>query len=101
MMNIKEFDISTAERGQEVSEEVYNNFLNLMPPISLKGGQGWVAGFQVGEPYCHRMDSRSGKWKAMFATFTASGDRYFYHGINFAGEVDSRQFIEEPKGYAR
>ena len=90
-----EFDISTAQRGQEVSEEVYNHFLNIMPPISLNGGQGWFSGFQVGEPYCHRDDTRNGRWRPMFATFTSAGDRYFYQGINFAGEVDSRPYIKD------
>ena len=90
-----EFDISTAKRGQEVSEEVYEHFLNIMPPISLNGGQGWPAGFQVGEPYCHRDDTRTGKWRPMFATFTSCGGRYFYQGINFAGEVDSRPYVKE------
>lgn len=92
---MKEFDISTAERGQEVTEEVYNHFLNVLPPISLKGGQGWPAGFQMGEPWRHREDTRNGRWRPMFATFTNSGDRYFYQGINFAGEVDSRPYEKE------
>lgn len=92
---IKEFDSATAERGQEITEETYYDFLDIMPPISLKGGQGWAAGFQMGEPYCHRTDTRTGKWRAMFMTFTSSGGRYFYQGINFAGEVDSRPFAKD------
>ena len=96
-----EFDISTAQRGQEVSEETYYNFLNCMPPISLKGGQGWPAGFQVGEPYCHREDARSGACRPMFGTFTCCSGRYYYQGVNFAGEVDSREHVKEPTGYAR
>lgn len=87
------FDISTASRGQEITEEVYNNFLNCLPPIGLKGGQGWYAGFQLGEPYCHRTDVRSGKWRGMYATFTSSEGRYYYQGINFAGEVNSAPFV--------
>lgn len=101
MNEIKEFDPGTAERGQEVTEDVYDNFLNIMPPISLRGGQGWQAGFQVGEPYCHRDDTRTGKWRPMFMTFTTSGGRYYYQGINFAGEVDSWPYVADPTGYAR
>ena len=89
------FDIATSERGQEITEEVYLNFLNVMPPISLKGGQGWPAGFQVSEPYCHRTDSRTGRWSGMYATFTSCNQRYFYQGINFAGEVNSVPYIDE------
>ena len=81
-----------APRGSEVSEEVYNNYLNIMPPISLKGGQGACAGFQMGEPYCHRTDKRNGKWRPLFATFTTINGRFFYHGLNFAGEIDSRPY---------
>lgn len=99
MSEIREFDPSTAVRGQEVTQEVYEHFLNVLPPIRLKGGQGWYAGFQMSEPYCHRGDkrlagSKCDTWRAMYMTFTASGNRYFYQGINFAGEVDSREFVE-------
>lgn len=88
------FDMANAERGQEITAEVYNNFLNCMPPIGLKGGQGWPAGFQIGEPYCHRTDTRTRKWRGMYATFTTSSGRYFYQGINFAGEVDSSTYVD-------
>ena len=91
----KEFDPGTAERGQEITADAYNDFLNLLPPISLRGGQGWSGGFQVSEPYCHREDTRTGKWRAMYMTFTRSGERCYYQGINFAGEVDSRPYIKE------
>lgn len=80
------------ERGQRVTQEVYENCLNVLPPIGLKGGQGYWAGFQVGEPYCHKVDQRTGKWRPMFATFTMAGNEYVYQGINFAGEVDSRPY---------
>ena len=101
MSDIKLFDASTAERGQEVTRETYEAFFNVMPPISLKGGQGWLAGFQMGEPYCHREDARNGKWRPMFMTFTRIGEHCYYQGVNFAGEVDSRPHVKEPTGYAR
>lgn len=101
MSEIPPFDYATAQRGQEVSQETYDNNLNIMPPIGLRGGQGWLAGFQVGEAYCHRTDTRNGAWRPMFATFTCSGGRYFYQGVNFAGEIDSRPFVKEPDGYAK
>lgn len=94
ILTMDTFDMGTAKRGQEITEEVYSNFLNCMPPVGLKGGQGWAAGFQLGEPYCHRTDTRTNKWRPMFATFTTSNGRYFYQGINFAGEVDSSGFTD-------
>lgn len=94
ILTMDTFDMATAKCGQEITEEVYNNFLNCMPPIGLKGGQGWFAGFQLGEPYRHRTDTRTGKWRPMFATFTAGNGRYFYQGINFAGELGSSVFTD-------
>lgn len=94
ILDMDTFDMAVAKRGQEITEEVYNNFLDCMPPISLKGGQGWPAGFQLGEPYCHRTDLRTGKWRGMYATFTSGNSRYFYQGINFPGEVDSTSYVD-------
>lgn len=95
MLTMDDFSCSTANRGDEVSREVYEWFLNILPPINLKGGQGWPAGFQVGEPYCHRTDVRTDRWRAMYHTFTSSNGRYYFQGVNFAGEVDSRQFVDK------
>lgn len=92
--NMDTFDMAVAKRGQEITEEVYNHFLNCMPPIGLRSGQGCAAGFQLGEPYCHRTDLRNGKWRGMYATFTSSSGRYFYQGINFPGEIDSTTHVD-------
>lgn len=99
MNEIKTFNFKTAERGQEVTKEVYEHFLTIMPPISLRNGQGWAAGFQVGEAYNHVTDARTGRWRPLFATFTSSGDHYFYQGNNFAGEVDSRLYFDEKENF--
>ena len=80
------------ERGTYGTEEVYMDALNMLPPINLHGGQGYFAGFQVGEPYCHKVDKRTGKWRPMFGTFTSNNGVFIYHGVNFAGEVDSREY---------
>ncbi len=83
-----------AERGDEVSQEIYDNMLNIMPPISLRGGQGYYAGFQVGEAYCHKED-KEGRFRPQFMTFVKSEDKCYYMGINFAGYVDSRDMEAE------
>ena len=88
------FDMAVAKRGQEVTEEVYNHFLNCMPPIGLRECQGYSAGFQVGEPYQHRTDLRTGRWRGMYATFTSGNGKYFYQGINFPGEINSTAYVE-------
>ena len=37
------------EIGDKIDEKLYNYFLDVLPPFSLKGGQGIHAGFQVSE----------------------------------------------------
>lgn len=68
----------------EIDEEAYNYFLNVMPPRTLRHGY-----FQVGEPYSHCKDA-NGNWKAVWPTFckgqNADGSRkYVYLGNCFAG----------------
>ena len=71
----------------EISEELYNDMLNVMPPIYLRKSP--YCGFQVGEPYCHREDAK-GRWRAKFMTFVHIGERFFYAGIHFGGECEWR-----------
>ena len=59
--------------------------------------EGWAGGFQVGEPHRHVEDLRTGKWRALYATFTSRDGRYFFQGYNFAGEVDSRPYMNDPE----
>lgn len=68
-----------AKPGDEVDEETYNYFLDILPPVTLKHGY-----FQVGEPYSHAEDE-SGKWRATWTTFIHEGDKYYYLGHCFAG----------------
>lgn len=75
-----------AKRGDEISEEIYYEMLNVMPPISLKGGQNVDCGFQVGEPDDHREDE-NGNWRARYMTFAKKDGKCYYYGINFAGRV--------------
>ena len=90
---MERFDINTAQRGQEVAQEVYEYFLNILPPRSINGGQGYFAGFQVGEAYSHELDTRTGKLRPMYATFVSRDGKYYYMGINFPGEVNSDEFV--------
>ena len=68
--------------GDQVDEEVFNHFLNILPPRTMRTGY-----FQVGEPVDHRKDPKTGKYKATWATFIENGNgQYFYLGNCFAGE---------------
>lgn len=73
-----------AKPGDEVDEETYNHFLDILPPVTMKHGY-----FQVGEPYSHREDDE-GRWRATWATFIQEGDKYYYLGHCFAGETVNR-----------
>lgn len=94
---MEEFILSAAYRGQNITKEEHDYFLEVFPPISLKFNPDWSAGFQMGEASNHREDKRSGKYRPMFHTFTYDGNHCYYQGINFASEVDSRPYvIDEP-----
>lgn len=71
----------------EVSEEVYNDMLNVLPPIYLPASP--YSGFQTGEPYDHAEDE-NGKWRARYMTFVHVGTRFFYTGLNFGDECRQR-----------
>lgn len=98
---IKEFNFESAERGQEVTEQVFDRFLNILPPIRLNGGQATkdghpvYGGFQVGEAHSDYKDA-NGNYSPVYATFTSRGGRYYFEGYNFRGEVNSETFGEFP-----
>ena len=71
-----------ANAGDEVDEETYNYFRDILPPVTLKQGY-----FQVGEPYSHVQD-KNGQWRATFATFVFDGEKYYYLGHCFEGETE-------------
>lgn len=71
----------------EVSEDIYNDMYNALPPIILRNSP--YCGFQMGEHQDHAEDE-TGKWRARFLTFVSIGKRYFFAGINFGGECRQR-----------
>lgn len=61
-----------------ISDDVYNHFLNVMPPASQYRDR-----FQSGEPYDHAEDS-NGRFRARYLTFADCGsDGKFYLGKHF------------------
>ena len=64
-----------AAAGQEVSEEVYNDMLNVMPVQRLKEAHGCAAGFRMTEPYTHS------NGKALYMAFGKRGGKYYYLGL--------------------
>ena len=59
--------------GDEVGKDVYECFLNAVPPVFIARGY-----YQVGEAYgCEFVN---GKVRNTYHTFEKDGDRYFYRG---------------------
>lgn len=88
-----DFDYSTVKIGDYVEETVVDNAMNILPPACMTS-----ASSQVGEPYSHRLDPKTGKWRATYSTFKriASGPDsiWQYCGHCFCGENVERG--EEP-----
>lgn len=78
----------------EVSEEVYNDMFDALPPIFLRGAL--YRGYQMGEPQCHAEDEK-GRWRPQFLTFVRIADRYYYAGINFGGECKRQMDAEHER----
>lgn len=79
--------------GDLVDEEVYDYFLNILPPRTLTRTM-----LQVGEPHSTAMNPTTGKYQSTYATFTAYGKIegcgmvYQYRGNCLAGEIQDMDF---------
>ena len=80
------FNSTTAMVGDLVEEQVVDNFMNCLPPASFSASCA-----QLGDPYSHRQDELTGKWRATFLTFRKA-DRgvWEYCGKCFRGETEER-----------
>lgn len=83
------FLYSTAQIGDYVSEEVVDNAMDCLPPACMTS-----ACAQIGEPYSHREDPNTGRWRAVYATFRRVTDGrdgiWQYCGHCFCGETTER-----------
>lgn len=64
-----------AEPGQEISEEIYNEMFNVMPPQRLKEAHGCTSGYRTTEPYTYA------NGKALYMAFGKRGGKYYYLGL--------------------
>ena len=69
---------------EEVSEEVYDHFLNVLPPLVWRGSY-----FQIGEPYSHEVID--GKWRGRYLTFTKEGGKCWFLGIQLKGYYPKKE----------
>lgn len=75
--------------GDLVDEEIYEYFLNVMPPRGM--GRGYL---QVGEPHSSAFDPEFGKWRPTYGTFQKiQKDVWMYLGNCFPnGEWEPETF---------
>lgn len=80
------FSYSKAQIGDYVSEEIVKDAINCLPPACMRSDCS-----QLGEPYSHREDPDTGKWRATYATFKrVSHNVWEYCGHCFRGENTER-----------
>ena len=72
----------SATPGQEITAEIYDEMLCVLPPAYWNGGI-----FQVGEP--HSTDKET--FKHLFATFKREGDKYYFLGHCLLGQTEHRE----------
>lgn len=88
------FDYSKAQVGDLVDSVVVMNAMDCLPPACMR-----LSCAQLGEPYSHRQDPETGKWRATYKTFKCltggwSEGVWEYRGHCFRGETTERG--EEP-----
>lgn len=71
--------------GDEVTEELVDYFMDLLPPAYM--GYGML---QVGEPYSHENDPETGKYRATYTTFIKSDGKWRYVGECFYKQETNR-----------
>ena len=81
------FDVENAKIGDLVTQGVVENFMNCMPPASMRYDCA-----QLGEPYIHERDPETKKYRATFLTFKCVGNKTWeYCGHCFRGENKERR----------
>ena len=72
--------------GDTVTEDVYDNFLDILPPATMRQNL-----LQVGEPAAHEKDPDTGKYRATYSTFVRTDGLWWYAGECFLGETVNRR----------
>lgn len=90
VISIDKFSYDTAKTGDYVEQEVVDEAMDMLPPACMSANC-----FQLGEPYSHREDPDTGKWRATYATFKKVAGEYpngiwEYCGHCFRGETIER-----------
>lgn len=83
------FSYEDIKIGDYVEQAVVDDAMNMLPPACMRSSCS-----QAGEPYSHRQDPDTGRWRATYATFkrvTSGNDGIWeYCGHCFCGENEER-----------
>ena len=84
------FNYATAKPGDFVTQAVVDNAMDCLPPACMGARCS-----QMGEPYSHRKDPKTGEYRPVFATFSKVGGKWpngiwEYRGHCFKGETEER-----------
>lgn len=69
----------------EVDGEIYNHFLNCMPPMRWNHETGYL---QIGEPHDHV--KMFGRYVPRFLTFGKANGKCYFLGIQIVGEIPAK-----------
>ena len=83
-----DFDFSTVKIGDYVNQEVVDNAMDCLPPACYCASCA-----QMGEPYSHREDPKTGKFRPVFATFRKVGGEW----PNSFGSIAATASAVKPK----
>ena len=72
--------------GDTVTDDVYDNFLDILPPATMRRNL-----LQVGEPAAHEKDPETGNYRATYSTFVRTDGLWWYAGECFLGETVNRR----------
>lgn len=87
------FDYSKVQAGDYVDQAVVDDAMDCLPPACMSSQCS-----QMGEPYSHRQDPDTGKWRATYATFKRVAGAWpdgvwKYCGHCFRGETVERSKV--------
>ena len=74
------------EPSDEVDEEMYNYFRDILPPIRIDGG------FQVPESFSDALNE-NGKPNPIYSTFSTNKGRFFFVGYCFLNSTTPQKSI--------
>lgn len=86
----EDFRYDKVQIGDLVDAAVVMEAMDCLPPACMR-----LSCAQLGEPYSHREDPKTGKWRATYATFKCvegnfCSGTWMYCGHCFCGETEER-----------